>query len=453
MEETQKHRAFQEEKGREADAGVLFVLQSKGKWWHAGYHLTTAIVGPPVLALPFAFSGLGWGLGFFILTVMGLVTFYSYYLMSKVLDHCEYHGRRHVRFRELAADVFGSGWMFYFVIIIQTAINTGVGIAAILLAGDCIEIVYSKVYPDGPLKLYDFIAMVTVVMIFLSQFPSFHSLRHINLGSLLLSLAYTSLVVGACVHAGLSKNAPPKDYSLDPSKSTRTFNAFASISILAAIFGNGILPEIQATLAPPATGKMVKGLLMCYTVVIFTFYSSSISGYWAFGNKASSNILKSLIPDNGPSLAPTWVLGLAVCFVLLQLFAICLVYSQVAYEIMEKKSADVNQGMFSKRNLIPRLLLRSLYIMFCGFFAAMLPFFGDINGVVGAIGFIPLDFILPMLLYNMTHKPARTSFTFWLNVSIMVVFTGAGLLGTFSSVRSLVLDAHRFKLFSSKVLD
>ncbi|XP_042487664.1 probable GABA transporter 2 [Macadamia integrifolia] len=140
MEETQKHRAFHEEKGREADAGVLFVLQSKGKWWHAGYHLTTAIVGPPVLALPFAFSGLGWGLGFFILTVMGLVTFYSYYLMSKVLDHCEYHGRRHVRFRELAADVFGSGWMFYFVIIIQTAINTGVGIAAILLAGDCVEV-------------------------------------------------------------------------------------------------------------------------------------------------------------------------------------------------------------------------------------------------------------------------------------------------------------------------
>lgn len=82
---------------------------------------------------------------------------------------------------------------------------------------------------------------------------------------------------------------------------------------------------MQATLAPPATGKMVKGLVMCYTVIFFTFYATAVSGYWVFGNKASSNILESLMPDEGPSLAPTWVLGLAVVFVLLQLLAIGLV--------------------------------------------------------------------------------------------------------------------------------
>ena len=128
------------------------------------------------------------------------------------------------------------------------------------------------------------------------------------------------------------------------------------------------------------------------------------------------------------------------------------VYSQVAYEIMEKKSADVKQGMFSKRNLIPRIILRTLYVIFCGFFAAMLPFFGDINAVVGATGFIPLDFVLPMLLYNMTFKPPKSSFTYWINMSIIVVFTGAGLMGSFSSVRQLILDANKFKLFSSNVV-
>uniref|UniRef100_A0A5B6YR12 Putative GABA transporter 2 n=1 Tax=Davidia involucrata TaxID=16924 RepID=A0A5B6YR12_DAVIN len=438
---------------REEDAGAVFVLVSKGQWWHAGFHLTTAIVGPTILTLPYAFRGLGWGLGFFCLTVMGIVTFYSYYLMSLVLDHCEKSGRRHIRFRELAADVLGSGWMFYFVIFIQTAINTGVGIGAILLAGECLQIMYSELSPNGSLKLYDFIAMVTVVMIILSQLPTFHSLRHINLGSLLLSLGYTFLVVGACIHAGTSKNAPPRDYSLETSEASRVFSAFTSISIIAAIFGNGILPEIQATLAPPATGKMVKGLFMCYSVIFVTFYSTAVSGYWVFGNKSNSNILKSLMPDEGPSLAPTWVLGLAVIFVLLQLFAIGLVYSQVAYEIMEKKSADVKQGIFSKRNLIPRIILRTLYMAFCGFFAAMLPFFGDINGVVGAIGFIPLDFILPMLLYNITYKPPRSSITYWINISIIIVFTGAGLMGSFSSIRKLVLDAKKFKLFSSDVVD
>ncbi|KAK8986851.1 hypothetical protein V6N11_037777 [Hibiscus sabdariffa] len=406
----------------ESDAGATFVLKSKGKWWHAGFHLTTAIVGPTILTLP-------------------------------VLEHCEKAGRRHIRFRELAADVLGSGGMFYFVIFIQTAINTGVGIGAILLAGECLKIMYENLSPNGSLKLYQFIAMVTVVMIFLSQLPSFHSLRHINFASLLLCLGYSFLVVGACIYAGLSKSAPHKDYSLEPSSSSRVFSAFTSISIIAAIFGNGILPEIQATLAPPATGKMVKGLLMCYTVAFLTFYSVAVSGYWAFGSKSNSNILKSLMPDEGPALAPTAVLGLAVVFVLLQLLAIALVYSQVAYDIMEKQSADVKQGMLSKRNLIPRIILRSLYVMFCGFMAAMLPFFGDISAVVGAIGFIPLDFILPMLLYNMTYKPSRSSLTYWVNLSIILVFTGVGIMGSFSSIRKLILDANQFKLFSSDVVD
>lgn len=48
------------------------------------------------------------------LTVMGIVTFYSYGLMSKVLDHCENSGRRHIRFRELAADVLGDVTSPYF---------------------------------------------------------------------------------------------------------------------------------------------------------------------------------------------------------------------------------------------------------------------------------------------------------------------------------------------------
>ncbi|XP_059643421.1 probable GABA transporter 2 [Cornus florida] len=438
--------------GRENDAGAIFVLESKGQWWHAGFHLTTAVVGPTILTLPYAFRGLGWGLGFLCLTAMGVVSFYCFYLMSLVLHHCEKEGRRHIRFREFAADVLGSGWMFYFVIFIQTAVNTGVGIGAILLSGECLQIMYTTISPNGPLKLYDFIAMVTVIMIVLSQLPTFHSLRHINMVSLLLCLGYTSLVVSACIYAGTSNNAPKKDYSLETSDSARVFSAFTSISIMASIFGNGILPEIQATLAPPTTGKMLKGLLMCYSVIIVTFYSAAVSGYWAFGNQSDGNILNSLMPDD-VTLVPTWVLALAVIFVLLQLFAIGLVYSQVAYEIMEKKSADVNQGMFSKRNLIPRIILRSLYVIFCGFVAAMLPFFGDINGVVGAIGFIPLDFILPMLLYNMTYKPSRSSLIYWINMSIMIVFTGVGLLGSFSSIRQLVLDASKFKLFSSEVVN
>ena len=315
------------------------------------------------------------------------------------------------------------------------------------------QIMYSDLAPHGPLKLYHFIIIVAVVLAFLSQLPSFHSLRHINLGSLILSFAYTILVSVACIRAGASSDPPAKHYSLSSSKSEKTFNAFLSISILASVFGNGILPEIQATLAPPAAGKMTKALVLCYAVVFFTFYLPAITGYWAFGNQVQSNVLQSLMPDEGPSLAPTWLLGLTVVLVLLQLLAIALVYSQVAYEIMEKSSADAAQDRFSRRNLVPRLLLRTLYLAFCALMAAMLPFFGDIVGVVGAVGFIPLDFVLPVLMYNMALAPPRQSPVFLANMAVMVVFAGVGAMGAFATIRKLALDADKFKLFSNNVVD
>jgi hypothetical protein len=85
--------------------------------------------------------------------------------------------------------------------------------------------------------------------------------------------------------------------------------------------------------------------------------------------------------------------------------------------------------------------------------AAMLPFFGDIVGVVGAVGFVPLDFVLPVLMYNMALAPPRRSLVFIANAAVMVVFAGVGAIGAFATIRKLVLDADKFKLFSNNVVD
>ncbi|GJM89884.1 hypothetical protein PR202_ga06109 [Eleusine coracana subsp. coracana] len=79
---------------------------------------------------------------------------------------------------------------------------------------------------------------------------------------------------------------------------------------------------------------------------------------------------------------------------------------------MEKNLVDVTHGQFSKRNLVPRVALRTAYVAACAFVAAMLPFFGDIVGVVGAVGFIPLDFVLPVVMYNIALAPPRRSLVY-----------------------------------------
>lgn len=79
----------------------------------------------------------------------------------------------------------------------------------------------------------------------------------------------------------------------------------------------------------------------------------------------------------------------------------------------------------------------------------MLPFFGDINAVIGAFGFMPLDFILPVVFFNLTFKPSKRSFVFWLNATIAVVFSIMGVLAAIAAVRQISLDAKTYKLFAN----
>ena len=103
--------------------------------------------------------------------------------------------------------------------------------------------------------------------------------------------------------------------------------------------------------------------------------------------------------------------------------------------------------------MAPRFALRTAYVAACALMAAALPFFGDVVGVVGTVGFIPLDFVLPVVMYNVALATPRCSPVYLANVAIMVVFTGVGVIGAVASVPKLALDAGKFKLFSDNVVD
>ncbi|XP_062170912.1 GABA transporter 1 [Alnus glutinosa] len=433
---------------KDLDAGALFVLKSKGSWVHSGYHLTTSIVAPPLLSLPYAFTFLGWAGGVLCLVIGGLVTFYSYNLISLVLEHHAQLGHRHLRFRDMAHDILGPRWGRYYVGPIQFMVCYGAVVACTLLGGQCMKAIYLLTNPNGTMKLYEFVIIFGCFMLILAQIPSFHSLRHINLVSLLLCLAYSACATAGSVYIGSSSKGPEKDYSLTGNTEDRIFGVFNAIAIIATTFGNGIIPEIQATLAPPVKGKMFKGLCVCYAVVTVTFCSVAISGYWAFGNQAEGLILTNFL-DNGKALLPKWFILMTNIFTILQLSAVGVVYLQPTNEVLESTLADPRSSEFSARNAIPRLIARSISVVIATIIAAMLPFFGDINAVIGAFGFMPLDFILPVVFFNLTFKPSKRSLIFWLNVTIAVVFSTLGVIAAVAAVRQISLDAQNYRLFAN----
>ncbi|KAL8480944.1 hypothetical protein ACS0TY_027456 [Phlomoides rotata] len=342
----------------------------------------------------------------------------------------------------------GPKWGKYYVGPIQFMVCYGAVVGCTLLGGQCMKAIYLLSKPDGNMKLYEFIIIFGGLMLILAEIPSFHSLRHINLISLLLCLTYSACATAASIYIGNSSKGPRKDYSLSSNNQTRIFGIFNALAIIATTFGNGIIPEIQATVAAPVTGKMFKGLCICYTVVTATFFSVSISGYWAFGNKAEGLILTNFV-SHGKALVSESFILITNAITILQLSAVAVVYLQPTNEALERTFADVKSGQFSARNLVPRLISRSLSVVVATTIAAMLPFFGDINAMIGAFGFLPLDFVLPFVFYNLTFKPSKRGLIFWLNTTIAVVFSVLGAIAAVAAVRQISLDAKTYRLFAN----
>ncbi|KAE9450028.1 hypothetical protein C3L33_18073, partial [Rhododendron williamsianum] len=379
-----------------------------GSWLHCGYHLTSAIVAPALLSLPFAMAMLGWVGGVMCLTLGGLVTFYSYNLLSLVLEHHAQLGKRQLRFRDMAHDILGPGWGRYFVNPLQLGICYGAVIACILLGGQSLKFIYLLSEPNGSMELYRFIIIFGSLILLLAQMPSFHSLRHINLVSLCLCLVYCACTTAGAIYIGESKKAPAKDYAVTTTGVNRLFGVFNAISIIATTYGNGIIPEIQSQ------GSILQNFMV-----------------------------------NGKPLVNKWFLLMTNVFTFVQVIAVVLTYLQPTNVVLERKFADPKMDEFSVRNVVPRLIFRSLSIVIATLLAAMLPFFGDIMALFGAFGCIPLDFVLPMVFYNLTFKPSKKSIVFWGNTSIAVVSTVLSLVGAVASVRQIVLDAKTYRLFAN----
>ncbi|CAN1171961.1 GABA transporter 1 [Linum perenne] len=147
----------------------------------------------------------------------------------------------------MAEDILGPGWGNYFVGPLQFAICYGAVIACTLLGGQCLKFILSSdsvfksrenrafIYllysSNGGMQLYKFIVIFGAKTLIIAQMPSFHSLRHINLVSLILCLAYSACTTAGSIHIGNSKKAPSRDYSVNGSQVNQFFGSINGVSL------------------------------------------------------------------------------------------------------------------------------------------------------------------------------------------------------------------------------
>lgn len=119
------------------------------------------------------------------------------------------------------------------------------------------------------------------------------------------------------------------------------------------------------------------------------------------------------------------------------------VFSFVVYDMIEQ--------LLLQRGIRPtagvRLIYRTLYVAATTLIACAFPFFGDIMGLVGALGTTPTSYTIPSIVWLKLKKPAAFSKHWWACWTTIVLSAGVGVCGAVGSVYVLVINASTFGMF------
>ncbi|KAG8068618.1 hypothetical protein GUJ93_ZPchr0005g15140 [Zizania palustris] len=168
----------------------------------------------------------------------------------------------------------------------------------------------------------------------------------------------------------------------------RSLQAFGDIAF--AYSYSLILIEIQDTIRapPPSEAKVMRRATVVSVAVTTLFYMlCGCMGYAAFGDNAPGNLLTGF-----GFYEPFWLLDIANAAIVIHLIG---AYQDIDVPLSFSSSGA---GRCYKVNLF-RLTWRSAFVVVTTVVSMLLPFFNDVVGLLGALGFWPLTVYFPVEMY------------------------------------------------------
>lgn len=218
---------------------------------------------------------------------------------------------------------------------------------------------------------------------------------------------------------------------------------------------------MQDTLkSPPAEeNTMRKATLISVAVTTLFYMLCGCVGYAAFGDSSPGNLLAA-----GGFRNPYWLLDIANLAIVIHLVGAYQVYCQPLFAFVEKEAAKrYPESKFitneTKIHLFPgskpfnlnlfRLVWRTIFVITTTLISMLMPFFNDVLGLLGAIGFWPLTVYFPVEMY-IVQKNVRRWSTMWvclqvLSLACLVVSVAAAA----GSVVGIVTDLKSYRPFKT----
>ncbi|PQQ07949.1 amino acid permease 3 [Prunus yedoensis var. nudiflora] len=409
-------------------------LKRTGTVWTASAHIITAVIGSGVLSLAWATAQLGWVADAVRSNVAGFKV--------KICGFVQY------------LNLFG--------VAIGYTIASSISMVAITRS-NC----FYKNGDTAPCHVNSNPYMIAfgIAEIIFSQIPNFDQLWWLSIVAAVMSFTYSSIGLGLGI-AKVVVNGKIKGNIIGITMGTvtpiqkmwRTFQALGDIAF--AYSYSVILIEIQDTIkSPPSEYKtMKKATLLSLTVASIFYILCGCMGYAAFGDLSPGNLLTDKGFHN-----PFWLIDIANAAIVIHLVGAYQVFAQPIFALVEKTAAEFfpNSQFITEDIRIPipgfgaynlnlfRLVWRTFYVIITTLISMILPFFNDVVGFLGALGYWPLTVYFPVEMYIAQKKVPKWS-TRWiclqiLSLSVLVIALAAAA----GSVTGVVQDLKTYKPFKT----
>jgi len=186
---------------------------------------------------------------------------------------------------------------------------------------------------------------------------------------------------------------------------------------------------LEQSMKDPSKFLVVENISYVILTILFTIFG--LVGYLAYGNKTQEVVTLSL--PNGSVLSI--LITICLCF---SLFVSHSLFSRAIFDMFEgvlitpASYSDKSAKVF---NAVKIFFIRLLCIFATAIVAIIIPSFGSVLGVIGAISGSCFALILPSLFDIKLFFPTMSTFTYVKDVAIIALGVMIGILGFLTSIK------------------
>jgi len=394
-------------------------------WYGTSFVLLADVMGTGFLALPFAVITLGWTTSMIAIPLFALFAAYSGFQLKAVKSFNPQFNSYSDAGRELVGPLFSS-----FTKICMLLNWSSLAIYYLVAAADGIEAVYDKGFLSCNLNRTIIAALLFVIP---TQCRDFHTIsKYLSLPST-LAIIITFLIIIVTLVESLkeeddtnNKFAETTTIGLQPG--TNIFGFLQSLSsIVFAFQGQSIFMELMSEMKNPK--EFSKSCNVAYIIMGVIYVTIVIVAYGVDGENVTQFLLKGISPGVAKTTA-----GVLVVFHIVVAYVIAI---QPFHVFVHSAIFPETLYVSSNKGRIHWLVITVGYIIIAWVIANIIPFFADLQGLIGALLGAPIVFGWPSLYYLLVNKKKTDG-------SWLETFRSIGLINTSISLLFLCIFTPMF---------